>query len=201
MAKKKQKTLKGDATNGMSLRFGKALKAIRLKNRLTQKQIANSIPEDLGVNQSYLSRLENGDLFPGKSRMSAICEALGCSIAEAWSLAESLDIPENALNQGCEHQDQLLACLSNDKLGLDFEDVSAAQDYVESRMQQLSDALDRLHVGLVTYGQVDRRDIDILKTVAREIVLPAKAAQCIVDLLSNLIDRSPEVAVVPAEQW
>ncbi|MEM9352236.1 MAG: helix-turn-helix transcriptional regulator [Planctomycetota bacterium] len=192
---------KGGTANNMSLRFGKALKIIRLRSRMTQKQIADSIPESLGVSQSYLSRVENGGLFPGKERLNAICHALDCSVSHAWSIAESLDIQGAGPSNNLDNQDQLLSCLGHEKLGLEFEDVSAVQGYVESRMQSLSQALDRLHVAVVTDKHVDQRDIDTLKSVAQEIVLPAKAAQSIIDLLSVLIDCSETVTCSSAEEW
>lgn len=201
---KDKETLGGEsnsANSDLSLRLGKALKAIRLKRRLTQSQVANSIPVQYGVNQSYLSRVENGDLFPGKDRITAICDVLECKVTEVWSIAEGFEFA-GASDKGIqEDHDQLLTCLQHEKLGLEFEDVSSIQEYVDSRISQLSEAIDRLHVGLITNGQVDYRDIDTLKSVASEIVLPAKATQCIVDLLSDLINRSPQVAVIHAGEY
>jgi transcriptional regulator with XRE-family HTH domain len=60
------------------LQFGKKLRAVRLKKKLSQGDIART----LGVHRSYISGLERGRRNPSLLTVHKVAKALGVSVNE-----------------------------------------------------------------------------------------------------------------------
>lgn len=73
------------------MNIGQAIKTLRLKNNLTQTQLA----EKCGMSTNAVSMLENGKTFPPKPTIERMCEVFG--IPQSYLLVSSIeeeDFPE-----------------------------------------------------------------------------------------------------------
>lgn len=71
--------------------FGQAIKTLRLKQNMTQRELAVRI----GMSVNAVSSLETGKAYPPKGTMERLCEAFG--IPQSYLLLSSIeetDIPE-----------------------------------------------------------------------------------------------------------
>ena len=67
--------------------FGKALREKRRQAGVSQRKLANSV----GVDFSYISKLENGRLpAPSAETIARIAKAIGCPIEELFSAAKKI---------------------------------------------------------------------------------------------------------------
>ena len=72
--------------------LGQAIKALRLKNQMTQTQLA----ERCGISTNAVSSLETGKSYPPKGTVERLCEAFG--IPQSYflmSTIEESDFPED----------------------------------------------------------------------------------------------------------
>ena len=77
--------------------LGAALRIVRLKNGMTQQEVADALSEVLETKlaQSYVSRVEMGDFPPSSNRFTAICQVLDTEPAVVVEIADSLARGEN----------------------------------------------------------------------------------------------------------
>lgn len=62
-------------------RFGKRVKILRLRSRLSQEDFA----DQAGIDSSYLGKVERGERNPSLGVMARIAKAFGMSLAELLS--------------------------------------------------------------------------------------------------------------------
>lgn len=73
--------------------FGKRLREFRLKNHMTQEQLANQI----GTVTSSISHLENGTHAPSLNTLLRLCNVFGIGVDEL--LSDSLPVKSNYLDK------------------------------------------------------------------------------------------------------
>lgn len=78
-----------DPKQKMAVPLGYAIKVFRGCKRLTQTEMNRRFPE---LQQSYLSKVESGELFPSGRHLEMIVECLGVSNEELWRKAEELAV-------------------------------------------------------------------------------------------------------------
>lgn len=70
------------------------LREMRLARGMTQTDLAKAVRyADPAVDQTMISVLERGELYPSEKLRDALCEALGCSEAELYDGVEALFVP------------------------------------------------------------------------------------------------------------
>lgn len=70
------------------------LKEMRKKRGLTQAQLAEKVRKaDPTADQTMISVLERGELYPGEKLRDALCEALDCTEAELYDGVEAFFVP------------------------------------------------------------------------------------------------------------
>lgn len=127
-----------DNVSRMKQAFGKAIKWYRLQLRLSQPSLAEKM--DGKVNQSYISQVERGLIFPGGVRFSALLTALGCSAIEVWEKAESLaDIGLSAFDR-----ESLFALLGHDQFSHRYEELKWFEESSHV-VPELSATIDELY--------------------------------------------------------
>lgn len=72
--------------------IGTALKGIRLQKNITQVELAESLSKlaKETINQSYISKIENGYCGVSFERLSLLCRALKCKPSDVVLMAENL---------------------------------------------------------------------------------------------------------------
>ncbi|MFZ4499629.1 MAG: helix-turn-helix domain-containing protein [Burkholderiales bacterium] len=73
------------SANGISVRFGEAVRRLRRQRRLSQEALAHLA----GINRSYLGEVERGQVTPSLETIDKIANALGKPLAEV--IAASYD--------------------------------------------------------------------------------------------------------------
>lgn len=70
------------------------LKEIRRARGMTQAQLAEKVRNvDPTADQTMISVLERGELYPGEKLRDALCEALGCTEADLYDGVEAFFVP------------------------------------------------------------------------------------------------------------
>jgi len=169
--------------------FGAALKMFRLRERLTQCGLAERLPQELNINQSYLSRVENGDFVPGRERLDAICAALRCTPKQIWKEMESLDDLEKGLSQNTIHE--LINCLRHEKFQLPYESVQAIEEYVFGDDSKIIELIDEIEVSAVEDSREACNKLDTLRGMAKSKIMTQKSFLRLLDVLQRVL-QSPD---------
>lgn len=69
--------------------FGRRLRELRLKRRLTQHELA----EAAGLTDAYVSNMENGIAVPSLTTILRLAVALRCKVTELVSIFDRTDLP------------------------------------------------------------------------------------------------------------
>lgn len=126
MATKKYRP-KDDAAKQMAERLGGAIRRFRTHKELTQDDLVRRLPPELGVNQTDISTIEQGEFFPTDDVIKGICAVLGCTPRDVWNEAEAIDELKKKLSG--EVIEELIDCLGHEKFQLPYEAVSAIREY------------------------------------------------------------------------
>ena len=169
-AARRSKDKRADGASAMPKALGAAVKMRRSERKMTQVQLASKLAEIVdGVNQSYVSQLERGELYPGSERLSALLHVLDCTAAELWAMAEEL--ADGNLDD--QSRESLLELLDESEFGFSYEQRAKFDHGSDPIVQKrLEDILDRVSIRSRHGRSVTKEDLKTFIEAASEIPMP-----------------------------
>jgi transcriptional regulator with XRE-family HTH domain len=127
-------------TSKSDMTFGAVVRSLRDKQGLSQEDLADYV----GVEQSWVSKLESDKIDPPLSKVSAIADALGVSKSQLFGIAErtmTIEIKSIVVENG----NQLVNTNSVNHFSQSPTEVTAYQEHIADLRKQVEDLRTILH--------------------------------------------------------
>jgi transcriptional regulator with XRE-family HTH domain len=192
----------------MAKKVGQSIKLFRVRKRLTQNDVVEKLSDFFPINQTMISRIENGEVWPDKQQTAAICKVLECNADDIWNEAEALKALRESLEEAIVDDNsngtnsskavnQLLDCLHHEKFAIPNETMTIMRAYLagdDAKMVEQLAVLEELALEGNGYDDLADR-LPEIRSIANSNFITQRSFNRLVDLFEMVLRRLKDEAV------